>query len=1858
MASEKAASLGGVGALESLLAPVVAAGAVGNSNLGTPVAIEDDIPLAPTIAVATAPALAASIAATSAATTPIIPSTPLASLHLGTTPRASVEESSGVGLMLKTTAVPGFETLDVRGASGVASALPLSLATTKRNSAATATATASPVTPLDPSSSVLNGLPRTVITAAAAASSLLDPIGTNGVVASPTLMIPSTSSGSAASVAAGSAAGAGIASEVYGVVPAGSLGVHSLKPEFELPVRGILDFMTPKDPLHSTITTQISSWPVRKSGFLFRRDLQHLKPSHNTSNYSSLFPSVRPTASTLSNLSTSSNSSAKTFGRSIMALLHSRSKHSIGGEYGGPPGMHQPQRSQGGSSITGGGGVVMDARSPSITSTLSYPGMSGAGREGGSAEDEEDWGLYYVEVRGRYMFFYLVMPVMGQQQQQPGAMEQREMGSPQQQHQQQMQQQQQQQVGEKEGRRLSSSSGSGSGGKRPNSQMSFGSLKEAVKPQIAFNKMFDNFSKRTKAAAQHLYNQNMKRPSSVDLRLSRVTNSSPIPPVLSSSGSQGGPAYQAPNNSGERRNSGDSSRSFLWSSLSPNDIKNAPRTLIHYIPLHLASLEYVFTRTMNSQLFQTFSEVTAPPSSFPSYLSLSVRVGVPSPLDSNPSGMEERLMLDIVDELTWDWATILQQQQQHQQQQNQQQQQQQNSPSDGLGGGSAPAGTAASGGAQQQQLPTPTDSVHSSSSSTTSSIHSVIGMKPTPGSKKRELDDWVHSVRVASLLSFDPNVSTYGVWEQAQLQAMTRAASTVTAKASSSSILSSGTVVAGGGGGTLGGGGSGNGFIHRSLTRLSFGMGGGGEKEKGEKSGTRSSPVLASGTMNLGEGGGGSGGGWFGKKERRESMAQHGYPGEDSSIYGSSPGAEGFLQQQQQLQSSSGKSAYKMFKARKITNDEGVGGGGGAGGERVGGGSSINSGSSLLSVVVTDLKGSKLEIGTSSPKRAGSGLGSAEGLGSTPSLNSRNGLRGATAYKPIEPSPLSPPHMGTSISAFSWRDRGRSDPPVYDPNAVFPPETPSSPTGIAAGVPFPDTSELNLGRKRAMSHSVTKTASVSPAYGSAAENAAANAEAASEVRKFFPFFHKKELSASSSSLVLGSGSAAGKDASAGSGAGKGVSGGDAAKGKTGGSATLAADSTGSADANGKRGGGAGKKGSAAATPSRPSMLAFGFNATNHISLLMKRTATTTSNSSSIRRVPTKQGRNEKRLSTGTFVSGNGTYRSGFEWTGDVPLVLRKCVKLIEEIGLEVEGLYRVSGRAETIQNLERLFESDPTRVHLHPPPDSQILSSLTSPFLSEVPVSKRRQDARLSLTETISSSRSSIDAETLAALAAGPMSKIIELGNASNRPDRWRNTATSGNATATILGRNSPSVRQPATEPPRGRKGARVKDTVIASSAFSSGSLYDNDVHVVTSVVKSFLRKGLPPKMEPVTTCDLYEAFMTAASITDWRDRMISVQDIVHQLPTENFETLRFICQHLHKVTSFSASNKMTVKNLAIVFTPNIFKPPPHLDSTQRLLSDMPHRVAVFEILVEYAEWVFGKIEYENENEKAEESAPPPSDRVSMISEDESFAPLRKYHREGGGKSSRDIFSPSFLRRFSDGDAEKDSVDDVLDLIPREDTSSRIRQSFGDDSSQDYRDFRSDMGDDEEEQEFDDDDDNFESFDVRLPDLNLNRASSSSHDSLSSVSQSPFGSLPNSEGGVLQIVDGPSDTLGGSVRRSVEVTASRLNDEKRQRRRGGHVISAVIGDSIGLKSTPSVVGTSSVGESVEHSAQHPQSSAVIGVVVGNSDSDLKFGTSSQFGSSPGSPTSSLYGTGSLRSSVSRGRQRGPLVAAASTNVVE
>ncbi|KAJ3100457.1 hypothetical protein HDU97_002194 [Phlyctochytrium planicorne] len=331
-------------------------------------------------------------------------------------------------------------------------------------------------------------------------------------------------------------------------------------------------------------------------------------------------------------------------------------------------------------------------------------------------------------------------------------------------------------------------------------------------------------------------------------------------------------------------------------------------------------------------------------------------------------------------------------------------------------------------------------------------------------------------------------------------------------------------------------------------------------------------------------------------------------------------------------------------------------------------------------------------------------------------------------------------------------------------------------------------------------------------------------------------------------------------------------------------------------------------------------------------LSRNRNGTLNSKGSTLRRKVTSK---DRPPSGGTNFSTLGAVSS------EIPPLLRKCIRLIEEIGMETEGLYRISGSAITVDRLRKLFDADPSKVQFLPPASSALISSLASSQLQDHHPSLARSASRLSLNETVSSARSSLEQH-------GNYGAVSTKDSLESAKAKLLKSAVASSSKASAV-----------KAPP-----------VLLNSA-----LYDNDIHVVTGVVKGFLREGLPPNKEPVCTRALYEEFIAAAQLDNWRDRMIALQDVVHALPSRHFEALKFLCEHLQRVSSYSSSNKMTQKNISIIFGPTLLKPPPAIDTIQRMMTDMPFQCKVVEVLLEQTEWIFGPIEYEDDEEVDEEES-------------------------------------------------------------------------------------------------------------------------------------------------------------------------------------------------------------------------------------------------------------------------------------------
>jgi RalA-binding protein 1 len=99
----------------------------------------------------------------------------------------------------------------------------------------------------------------------------------------------------------------------------------------------------------------------------------------------------------------------------------------------------------------------------------------------------------------------------------------------------------------------------------------------------------------------------------------------------------------------------------------------------------------------------------------------------------------------------------------------------------------------------------------------------------------------------------------------------------------------------------------------------------------------------------------------------------------------------------------------------------------------------------------------------------------------------------------------------------------------------------------------------------------------------------------------------------------------------------------------------------------------------------------------------------------------------------------------------------------------------------------------------------------------------------------------------------------------------------------------------------------------------------DWDVHAIASLFKTYLRE-LPSTL---LTRDLHLEFLKVLELSDKQQKINSFNVLVHRLPTSNFVLLRTLSQYLLEVVQNSERNKMTVKNMGIVFAPTLNIPAP-----------------------------------------------------------------------------------------------------------------------------------------------------------------------------------------------------------------------------------------------------------------------------------------------------------------------------------------
>lgn len=97
------------------------------------------------------------------------------------------------------------------------------------------------------------------------------------------------------------------------------------------------------------------------------------------------------------------------------------------------------------------------------------------------------------------------------------------------------------------------------------------------------------------------------------------------------------------------------------------------------------------------------------------------------------------------------------------------------------------------------------------------------------------------------------------------------------------------------------------------------------------------------------------------------------------------------------------------------------------------------------------------------------------------------------------------------------------------------------------------------------------------------------------------------------------------------------------------------------------------------------------------------------------------------------------------------------------------------------------------------------------------------------------------------------------------------------------------------------------------------------DIHAVASLLKQYLRE-LP---QTILTRELHLEFVAVTELSDMEEKVRALNVLVHRLPRANLALLRYLSGFLINIVNNSDRNKMTVRNVGIVFSPTLNIPQP-----------------------------------------------------------------------------------------------------------------------------------------------------------------------------------------------------------------------------------------------------------------------------------------------------------------------------------------
>ncbi|XP_020804732.1 GTPase-activating protein CdGAPr isoform X1 [Drosophila serrata] len=133
------------------------------------------------------------------------------------------------------------------------------------------------------------------------------------------------------------------------------------------------------------------------------------------------------------------------------------------------------------------------------------------------------------------------------------------------------------------------------------------------------------------------------------------------------------------------------------------------------------------------------------------------------------------------------------------------------------------------------------------------------------------------------------------------------------------------------------------------------------------------------------------------------------------------------------------------------------------------------------------------------------------------------------------------------------------------------------------------------------------------------------------------------------------------------------------------------------------------------------------------------------------------------------------------------------------------------------------------------------------------------------------------------------------------------------------------------------------------------------DIHAVSSLLKMYFRE-LP---NPLCTYQLYDNFVEAIQVKadEADERLRLMKETVLKLPPPHYRTLKYLAEHLYKVSQHHERTGMTDKNLAIVWAPNLLRSPALESGGVAALRGVGVQAVVTEYLIRNCHNIFDPLE-------------------------------------------------------------------------------------------------------------------------------------------------------------------------------------------------------------------------------------------------------------------------------------------------------